>query len=127
MAVRTYPIRVAGNSGPLVNEITWEEVRQRSGYPTDIREFTTTTKKLRRVGLFDLELVQRAAMVNRPTQIALHGSDYLSCRNKSIDRYEGLDSVALNFIERLYVTLRTPIELIGTGPANEEIIYRRQV
>ena len=29
MAVRTYPIRVAGNSGPLPNESTWEEVRQK--------------------------------------------------------------------------------------------------
>src|SRR5581483_7659780 len=37
MAIRAYPIRVAGNSGPLSNELSWEEVRKRSGYPTDIR------------------------------------------------------------------------------------------
>jgi adenylosuccinate synthase len=126
MAVRGYPIRVAGNSGPLKNEISWEEVRQRSGYPTDIREFTTTTKKLRRVGLFDLELVQRAAMVNRPTQIAFHGADHLSFRNKSVSSYMGLDSIAHGFMEKLQTALSIPIEFIGTGPANEEIIDRRE-
>jgi adenylosuccinate synthase len=126
MAVRSYPIRVAGNSGPLKNEISWEEVRQQSGYPTDIREFTTTTRKLRRVGLFDLELVQRAAMVNRPTQIAFHGMDYLSFRNKSVRSYVGLDSIAHGFVEKLQSALSIPIEFIGTGPSNEEIIDRRE-
>lgn len=122
MAIRTFPIRVAGNSGPLKNEITWEEVRERSGYPTDIREFTTTTKKLRRVGLFDLELVQRAALLNRPTKIALHGADYLSWHNKSLRDYQGLTPDAKSFVESLKLSLGKPITLIGTGPANEELI-----
>ncbi len=124
MAVRTYPIRVAGNSGPLPNEITWEDVRERSGYPTDIREFTTTTKKLRRVGLFDLALVQKAAIVNRPTQIALHGADYLSYVNKSVHSYQKLDGATIAFIEELEETIHVPVTTIGTGPANEELIAR---
>ncbi|MEW6247206.1 MAG: adenylosuccinate synthetase [Nitrospirota bacterium] len=122
MAVRTYPIRVAGNSGHLENEITWEEVRRRSGYPTDVREFTTTTKKLRRVGLFNLELVQRAAMVNRPTQIALHGADYLSYSNKSVRSIGELGKRSMDFIEGIVQSLCIPVTLIGTGPANEELI-----
>jgi adenylosuccinate synthase len=124
MAIRTYPIRVAGKSGPLPNEITWEEVRRRSGYPTDIREFTTTTKKLRRVGLFDLELVKRAAMVNRPTQIALHGADYLSFTNKSADSFCQLTESAKSFVEMVEKCIEVPVRLIGTGPSNEENIYR---
>jgi adenylosuccinate synthase len=124
MAVRTYPIRVAGNSGPLRDEITWEEVRRRSGYPTDIREFTTTTKKLRRVGLFDLELVQRAALVNRPTQVALHGADYLSYLNKSVSSFNDLEPGSTSFIEALERELGAPVVFIGTGPANEESIDR---
>lgn len=124
MAVRTYPIRVAGNSGPLRDEITWEEVRRRSGYPTDIREFTTTTKKLRRVGLFDLELVQRAALVNRPTQVALHGADYLSYSNKSVRSFNDLEHGSTCFIEALERELGAPVAFIGTGPANEESIDR---
>ncbi len=124
MAIRTFPIRVAGNSGPLKNEITWEEVRERSGYPTDIREFTTTTKKLRRVGLFDLELVQRAALVNRPTQVALHGGDYLSHLNKSVCSFIDLEGGATSFIQALERNLDTPVAYIGTGPANGELVDR---
>lgn len=125
MAIRTFPIRVAGNSGPLKDEITWEEVRRRSGYPTDIREFTTTTKKLRRVGLFDLELVRRAALVNRPTQIALHGVDYLSFGNKSVHHYNELDESARVFVTDLAKTLSVPVIHIGTGPSNEEFMDRQ--
>ena len=47
LAIRTHPIRVAGNSGPLPNEITWEDVQRESGYPHPIAEFTTTTNRLR--------------------------------------------------------------------------------
>lgn len=122
MAIRSYPIRVAGNSGPLSNEISWEEVRKRSGYPTDIREFTTTTRKLRRVGLFDLDLAQKAANANRPTQIALHGADYISYRNKGLQSYDLLQHETHAFIERLEHTLSARVSFIGTGPANEELI-----
>jgi adenylosuccinate synthase len=123
MAIRTFPIRVAGNSGPLKDEITWEELRERSGYPTNIQELTTTTKKVRRVGLFDLELVRRALLVNRPTQIALHGADYLSWHNKSLRDYQGLTPEAKSFVDSLELSLGESVTLIGTGPANEELIH----
>jgi adenylosuccinate synthase len=122
MAVRTYPIRVAGNSGPLENEITWDEVRRRSGCPNDLIELTTTTKKVRRVALFDLEIVRRATFVNRPTQIFLHGADYLSWHNKSLRDYQRLTSDTKSFVESLKLSLGVPVPLIGTGPANEELI-----
>jgi len=124
MAIRSYPIRVAGNSGPLKDEITWDEVQRRSGYPTDIREYTTTTKKLRRVGLFDLDLVRRAAMVNRPTQVALHGGDYLSYGNKSVTTFGLLNEDTQLFVKKLENAVKTPVTLLGTGPANEELIDR---
>jgi adenylosuccinate synthase len=124
MAIRTFPIRVAGNSGPLKDEITWEQLRERSRYPTDIREFTTTTKKLRRVGLFDFELVRRAVLVNRPTQIALHGGDYLSHLNKSVCSFIDLEGGATSFIQALERNLDTPVAYIGTGPANQELVDR---
>ncbi|MCG3112050.1 MAG: adenylosuccinate synthetase [Candidatus Manganitrophus sp. SB1] len=122
MAVRTYPIRVAGNSGPLAKEVTWEEIQRRSGYPTEIKEYTTTTKKLRRVGLFDIEQVKRAARVNRPTQIALHGADYLSYTNKSKTELDNLCIESQKFIAFVERETKTHVSFIGTGPANEEII-----
>lgn len=54
---RIYPIRVAGNSGPLRNETSWEEL----GLP---EERTTVTKKVRRVGYPDWDLVRRAVRAN---------------------------------------------------------------
>ncbi len=124
MAIRTYPIRVGGNSGPLLNEISWEELRRRSGYPTKIREYATTTKRLRRVGLFDPTLVQRACMVNRPTQIALHGADYISYANKSLRHYEELELGIRAFVDELERSLGVFVPMIGTGPANEDLVDR---
>ncbi len=122
MAVRTYPIRVAGNSGPLASEITWDELRKRSGCPHEVVELTTTTKRVRRVGLFDIEIVRKAVLMNRPTRIFLHGADYLSWHNKSLRGYQGLASDTKSFIEDLSFSLGVPVSLIGTGPANEELI-----
>ncbi len=124
MCVRTYPIRVAGNSGPLVNETSWEDLRLLSGYPYPICEYTTTTNKIRRVALFDIHIVRRASMINRPTMIALHGADYLDYRNKSLVDYESLTSNAKTFITELEKVIKVPVMFIGTGPTNEELIDR---
>lgn len=57
VVVRAYPIRVAGNSGPLFGETTWEELR----LPV---ELTTVTKKPRRVGRWDQRLFDEAVAAN---------------------------------------------------------------
>jgi len=124
MVIRTYPIRVGGNSGPLPNEISWDVIRKRSGYPEEIKEFTSVTGKLRRVGEFDIELVKQAAMINRPDFIALMGVDYIDYRNKGVTEYDKLTPKALSFIEGLEEELQIPVALIGTGPKNDEIIDR---
>lgn len=125
MAIRTFPIRVEGKSGPLKNEITWEELQQRSGYPYPISEYSTVTGRLRRIAEFDMELVRRATIVNRPTQIALHGADYLDYNNKGLTDFGGLCDKAKQFIEWVEQELGVPVEFIGTGPANGELIDRR--
>jgi adenylosuccinate synthase len=124
MAVRTFPIRVEGNSGPLKNEISWEDVRRLSGYPYEIHEFTTVTGRLRRIAKFSLDLVKRATVVNRPTEIALHGADYIDFTNKGAKEYEDLTEHAINFISSLEDELQVPVTFIGTGPAETEIIDR---
>lgn len=124
MAVRTFPIRVEGHSGPLKNEISWGEVRKISGYSCEIQEFTTVTGRLRRVAKFDIDLVKRATVINRPTEIALHGVDYIDFANKGADRYKHLTNATVNFISRLEDELRVPVTLIGTGPEENEIIDR---
>jgi adenylosuccinate synthase len=57
LVARVFPIRVAGASGPLKGETTWEEL----GLP---EERTTVTKKIRRVGEWDAELIRDAVVAN---------------------------------------------------------------
>ena len=70
LVARTYPIRVAGNSGPLKNELTWEEISRRVG--KQVVERTTVTNKIRRVGEWDEELLDNAITLNRPTSHCYH-------------------------------------------------------
>src|SRR5260370_1253782 len=67
LVVRTFPIRVGGPSGPLANEMTWEEIRELSGAPRVFHEFTSVTNKLRRVAGFDMGAVRVACHYNAPT------------------------------------------------------------
>ena len=125
MAIRTYPIRVAGESGPLPNEIAWSDVRRESGYPHPITELTTTTRRIRRVAKFDWSVVEQAVAANAPTQIALHGADYLDYANQAITDWSGLTESARKFVSELETRLGVPVNYIGTGPTNENIVDRR--
>ena len=125
MAIRTFPIRVSGQSGPLENETTWDEVQSLSGYPYPISEYTSATQRLRRVGRFHWGIVEEAIRANYPTQIALHGADYLDYQNKSVGRYDNLTLNARSFVEDVEQHSGVPVAFVGTGPTSDEIIDRR--
>lgn len=57
VVIRPYPIRVAGDSGPLYQETSWEAL----GLP---EERTTVTNKVRRVGMWDDGLLVDALRAN---------------------------------------------------------------
>ena len=126
MVIRTYPIRVAGNSGPLKKEVTWKEVQMLSGYPCEIKEFTTVTGQVRRVAQFDVNLVKKAGIVNKPSEIALNGVDYLDYSNKGLTSFETLTEDSKKFISWIECETVTKVTFVGTGPTNEEIIDRRK-
>ncbi|WIC89820.1 PurA-like adenylosuccinate synthetase [Gordonia phage Sapo] len=65
LVVRPFPIRVAGNSGPLEGETSWQAL----GVP---EERTTVTNKVRRVGQFDPDLVREAVEANGVRSSVLH-------------------------------------------------------
>ncbi len=123
LVIRTYPIRVAGNSGPLPNEISWQILSDRIG--KKVEETTTVTKKIRRVAEFDMELVKEAVMVNRPTQIALQFLNYLFPDDEGKDSWESLSKQAKDYIEYLETELGVPVTLIGTAQSNDGMIDRR--
>jgi adenylosuccinate synthase len=125
VVLRTYPIRVAGNSGPLPGEITWEDVATRAGYPHALAEYTTVTKRLRRVAEFDWDLAGKAVRINRPTGIALHGVDYLNYGDYGKSEWSDLSKISRAFIRELEVTLKVSVAFIFTGPNAEHIIDRR--
>lgn len=125
MCIRTYPIRVAGKSGPIPKETTWEAMTERSGYPHLVQEFTTTTKHLRRVAEFDWKVVDEAVAANAPTAIALHGADYLDYGNKSVTEFSSLTNDAQEFVRELESRTGVSVRFVGTGPTNEDLVDRR--
>lgn len=96
LVLRSYPIRVAGESGPLAGELTWEEVGKRT-CKTGLEEFTTVTQKLRRVGEFDSHLVRRAISANRPDHVVLNHMDYIGDQEELGHR----GSAVQNFLDRV--------------------------
>ena len=115
MVVRTYPIRVAGNSGPMQNEIDWDTLSGRL-LETITPEKTTVTKKVRRIADWDQELYEQAKLLNAPTSLALTFADYIDPSIKNCTDIEKIDaSEALNeFIDR--AGIRSDLQYIGTGP-----------
>jgi adenylosuccinate synthase len=123
LVIRTYPIRVAGNSGPLPNETTWKDLSLRIG--KEVEEKTTVTQKVRRVAEFDTKIVKDAILINRPTQIALQFLNYAFPQDEGKNSWESLSEEAKKYIERMESDLGVPITLIGTGRTNEAMIDRR--
>lgn len=118
LAVRTLPIRVGGNSGPLRNELDWADVAARSGIDVETlkkKEMTSKTNRQRRVGEFEWDLLRRAAVVNAPTDIALTFADYLEAENAKAWRFEQLTPKTLQFIDEIERVSGARVSLISTG------------
>ena len=124
--MRTYPIRVGGNSGPTQSkEVTWKEITKRSGSPRPIIEYTTVTGRVRRVFEQDYENLEKAILVNQPDQIALMFLDYINYEDYGKTRFDQLSKKSKDYICRLEKILGIPITLIGTGPEEDHIIDLR--
>ena len=77
LVIRAFPIRVAGNSGPLPNEISWDTIAEEAGLDEVPMEYTSVTGKIRRVARFDPEIVRQSIAANSPTRIVLNHVDYI--------------------------------------------------
>lgn len=120
MAVRPFPIRVAGTSGPLFSETSWDEL----GLP---EERTTVTNKVRRVGRWDPALARRAARANGvdsgTLRVGLLMADQVAPEVAGIaeaDKFLAAmrgDSAINEWIERVSNDCGAPVGAVGTGPA----------
>jgi adenylosuccinate synthase len=134
MVCRTYPIRVANpdgaekTSGGFSKETSWSEVADRAKLNVDkliATEKTSTTKRDRRVGEFDWDLLHKATSLNNPTDIALTFTDYLSAENLKAHRFEQLHEETLRFIQEVEQVTSARVSLISTGFNSRSIIDRR--
>lgn len=125
--MRTYPIRVGGNSGPVgSNELTWEEITKRSSAKKPIIEYTSVTKRKRRVFEQDFAELYKAIEINQPKQIALMFLDYINAEDYGKNNFRELSKESKEEIKFLEKCFDIPITLIGTGPKREHIIDLRQ-
>lgn len=132
MVCRTYPIRVqnpaGGTSGPLRQELNWEEIARRAEVPVKeitTNERTSTTNRERRVGAFDWVLLRKNSALNAPTDIAITFADYLNPSNADARRYEQLSPDTIRFIEEVERVGAAPVSLISTRFDFRSIIDRR--
>lgn len=116
MVCRTFPIRVAGNSGPMQNEISWDELNSRLHCSIQA-ERTTVTKKIRRIAEWDQDLFEQSLLLNAPTSIALTFADYVDPSVKNVNLIEEVKkSKELNEFIDSKRGLRPLLQFIGTGP-----------
>ena len=121
MVCRTFPIRVAGNSGPMEGETTWEEISRRVGHP--VLERTTVTNKVRRVAEWDDDMFERSRLLNAPTSIALTFCDYVDPAvygRREVE--EVLTAPVRRFMEEH--GLVSSVRFLGTGPDSVAEVVR---
>lgn len=110
MVCRTFPIRVAGNSGPCYGdqtETTWEGL----GVPP---EKTTVTNKVRRVFTWSEEQFMDAVRVNRPNMLFFNFMNYLITSNK-----RWVENALAAY--RVVMNKDPDLVLLGYGPRNEDV------
>jgi adenylosuccinate synthase len=120
MAIRPFPIRVAGTSGPLRGETTWAELNLPE-------ERTTVTNKVRRVGRWDGALVRRAAIANGveggQLRLGLLMADQVvpeiagETDATQVAKIAAGNGALADWVNRISNDTGAPVSAIGTGPA----------
>lgn len=129
LVFRSHPIRVAGASGPLYGETTWDELGL-------LPERTTVTQKIRRVGQWDPVLFRAAITANSTAgvagwyqpfgdsqvprsslNVALTFADYIDPTMAGVDDFR---NITPKFAEWVYTNIEVPCgfppALVCTGP-----------
>ena len=115
---KSYVTRVG--TGPLEKELTPEEAESKGW-----SEFGTVTGRQRRAADFDFDLARRAIMLNSATQISITKLDVIYPDIAGMTSYDDLSEDAKSFIKNIEHELNTPVTIIGTGPATDDVIDRR--
>ncbi len=122
LTIRSFPIRVGGNSGPLENEIDWPTLAAEANLSSDHIELTSATRRVRRVARFHAEIVRQAITVNRPHRIVMNHFDYID----ESTREGRLSTKATAFLADVEFSIGRRINLLGVSP-HELIDVDKQV
>lgn len=135
MIIRPYPIRISNKTNIGVEiysgdyagskEISWEEVKKRSGCDIELEEYTTITKKVRRVFEMNWDRLKYNVMINQPTQIVLNFAQYIDWKAYKCRDYKNLPKKVLDFIKKIEEETHVPVTMIGTGESESDIIDLR--
>jgi adenylosuccinate synthase len=109
---RTYPIRVAGNSGGYYSdqrEIVWSDISQEP-------ELTTVTKKVRRLFTFSHAQLKDACNECMPNRIFLNFVNYLSPEHVD-SMVMAVSDIAINANPE-----SKGVTWIGVGPTSEDVV-----
>lgn len=109
MVLRALPIRVGGNSGPLPNEIDWKIVSNECGY-SNLCEYTSVTKHVRRIARFDAEVVLMAIAANRPSCIFLNHIDYIGLSESKEGKFD------MKKVQSIESAIGCDVQYVGTSP-----------
>jgi adenylosuccinate synthase len=112
LVVRAFPIRVAGNSGPLQHELSWDDVTQLSGAAEPLAEYTSVTGALRRVARFDPDIVRRAVAVNQPSSLVMNHVDYVDA---ACAQQRELTPAAREFVVNVARAIGRSVDYVGVS------------
>lgn len=124
---RTYPIRVGGHSGPMDGEeIDFETIADRAGHTDPPVEFTSVTKKKRRVFEWSWEQFDFALRLNDPDYVALTFLDYWDADNYGADRWGDLSEDTQEKLreinDRAEKVCGARLAMVKTGPLPDHAI-----
>jgi len=136
MIIRPYPIRISNetNIGKEIysgdyfgsDELTWNEISNRCGFEGELEEYTTVTKKVRRVFEMNFERLNYNVIINRPNQIMLNFAQYIDYKAYRCTSYDSLPIKVKEFINKIEKITNVPVTLIGTGERDQDIIDLRK-
>ncbi|AUW47201.1 adenylosuccinate synthetase [Rhizobium leguminosarum] len=129
MVMRTYPIRVGGTSGPMMKQIDFQTIADRSGMPVSALERIekgTVSGKIRRIGEFDWEQARRSAVLNGATDIALTFADYIDASNKDAVEFDMLSVRTKAFVAEVERVANTRVSWITKDFGPDAIVIDRR-
>jgi adenylosuccinate synthase len=119
MVVKAVPSRVG--AGPLPGEMSVDEISKRG-----IAEYGVVTGRLRRKAAeIPWDLLEYAAMLNSPTEIALTFCDHFDPDVTGVIHKHDLPASVRNLIDKVEQATNAPVTMVETGKLFEQIIDMR--